>query len=604
MGTAAARLARAVTEIAGRSVLLVVLAGSAFPPGLAEASPRAPSAPPDSTLHALFRDAWEWELREDPLLATSVGRHEHDARLPEVTAADRRRRAAHRRELLARLHAVDRGRLDVEDRISYDMFERRLEDQIAAFELREHLLPFTSETGFHTGVARLPAQMPFRTVGDYESYLARLRALPRYFGQQIDVLRRALQVGMTQPRVVLEGFEVTIETHVVEDPTASVFWAPFEDFPAAIPGGERQRLRAAGRSAIREGVVPAYRAFLDFFLDEYRPEAREAIAASALPDGRAYYRQQIRHYTTLDRSPEEIHELGMAEVRRIRASMDSLIAAVEFEGSFADFLEFLRTDPRFYADTPDELLKEAAWIAKRIDGKLPSLFGRIPRLPYGIEPVPDHLAPKYTGGRYVSPALGSDEPGYYWVNTYDLDSRPFYTLTSLTLHEAVPGHHLQHAAQIELEGLPAFRRHTYLSAFGEGWGLYAERLGVEAGLYDTPYEHFGRLTYEMWRACRLVVDTGIHAMGWSRRRAMEFLASNTALSLHEVETETDRYISWPGQALAYKLGELEIRRLRQQAEEALGPDFDLRAFHDAILWHGTVPLTVLRDQIRRFIESS
>ncbi|NIP61005.1 MAG: DUF885 family protein, partial [Gemmatimonadetes bacterium] len=493
MGTAAERLDRAARAITARAALLFVLAGPALSPGLAEPSPRAPSAPSDSTLHALFRDAWEWELREDPLLATSVGRHEHDDRLPEVTVADQRRRAAHRGELLARLHAIDRGRLVDEDRISYDMFERRLEDQVAAFELGEYLLAFTSETGFHTGVARLPARMPFRTVRDYENYLARLRALPRYFGQQIEVLRRALQVGMTQPRVVLEGFEVTIETHVVDDPTTGVFWAPFEEIPAAIPGGERERLRAAGRSAIREGVAPAYRAFLDFFLDEYRPGARETIAAWALPDGRAYYRQQIRHYTTLDRSPEEIHELGMAEVRRIRASMDSIIAAVEFEGSFADFLEFLRTDPRFYAETPEELLKEAAWIAKRMDGKLPSLFGKIPRLPYGIEPVPDHLAPKYTGGRYVSPALGSDEPGYYWVNTYDLDSRPLYTLTSLTLHEAVPGHHLQHAAQIELEGLPAFRRHTYLSAFGEGWGLYAELLGVEAGLYDTPYDHFGRL---------------------------------------------------------------------------------------------------------------
>jgi uncharacterized protein (DUF885 family) len=557
---------------------------------------------PDSTLHALFRDDWEWELRESPLFATSVGRHEYDDRLSSVTLDDQRRRAERRRAFLDRLHAIDRSRLDDEDRISYDMFARRLEDAIASFELRQYLLPFTSESGFHTGLARLPNQMPFRTVEDYENYLTRLRAFPRYFDQHIDLLRQALEAGMTQPRAVLEGFEVTIETHVVDDPTASVFWAPFDAFPDAIPKEARARLRDAGRSAIRDSVVPAYRSFLDFFLNEYRPNARETIGASALPDGAAYYRQQIRHYTTLDMSPAEIHELGLREVKRIRAEMDSIIAAVEFDGSFADFLEFLRSDPRFYAHTPEELLKEAAWIAKRIDGKLPSLFGKIPRLPYGIEPVPDHLAPKYTGGRYVSPALGSDEPGYYWVNTYDLPSRPLYTLTSLTLHEAVPGHHLQHAAQIELEGLPEFRRHTYLSAFGEGWGLYSEWLGIEAGLYDTPYEHFGRLSYEMWRACRLVVDTGIHAMGWSRQRAMDFLASNTALSLHEVETETDRYISWPGQALAYKIGELEIRRLRREAEEALGPQFDLRAFHDAILWHGTVPLTVLRDEIRQFID--
>ena len=573
--------------------------------GQAGAREEVPSARrdllPDSALHVLFRDAWEWELREDPLLATNVGRHEYDDRLPSVTHEDFRRRAEEHRAFLRRLQEIPRRELSVADRISYDMFQRRHGDAARSIELRDQLLAFTSETGFHTDFARLPSRMPFRTVEGYENYIARLRAFPDYVNQHIALLRRGMELGMTQPRVVLDGFEVTMRTHLVDDARASVFWAPFETFPPAVPLAERERLREEGEEAILQAVVPAYRDLMEFFVGEYRPNARETIAANALPDGPQYYRHQVRHYTTLDMPPEEIHELGMREVERIRAEMDSTMREAGFEGSFEEFLEFLRTDPRFYAETPEELLREAAWIAKRMDGKLPAYFGRLPRLPYGVAPVPEHLAPKYTAGRYVGPALGSDEPGWYWVNTHDLPSRPLYALTSLTLHEAVPGHHLQNALRLELEDLPAFRRFSGISAFGEGWGLYSEWLGVEAGMYDTPYEHFGRLTYEMWRACRLVVDTGMHWMGWSRQRAMEFLAANTALSLHEVRTETDRYISWPGQALAYKLGELEIRRLRRQAEQELGPDFDLRAFHDAVLANGEVPLPVLRDQVERFI---
>lgn len=568
----------------------------------ADAAPTAGSPPADSALHALFEETWEWELREDPLMATSVGRHEYGDRLPSVAEEDLRRRAGRRRDFLRRLRRIDRSELGTEDRISYDMFERRLELAIRSFELNEHLLPFTSESGFHTAFARLPADAPFRSVEDYEDYLARLRAWPEYLDQQLEHLRRGLEIGMTQPRAVLEGLEGTIEAHVVEAPEESVFWEPFTSFPPAVPEAERERLREEGRAAVTEAVVPGYRRFLAFFRETYLPGARETVGASELPDGEAYYRHQIRRYTTLDRSPEEIHRLGLQEVERIRSEMDAVIEETGFEGSYEEFLQFLRTDERFYVDEPEQLLKEAAWIAKRTDGELPSLFGKLPRLPYGIEPVPEHLAPNYTSGRYVSPALGSGDPGIYWVNTHDLESRPLYTLTALTLHEAVPGHHLQHAAQREIEDLPAFRRHTYISAFGEGWALYAERLGVEAGLYDTPYEDFGRLTYEMWRACRLVVDTGLHAMGWSRERAMDFLADRTALSLHEVRTETDRYISWPGQALSYKMGEIEIRRLRSRAEETLGPDFDLRAFHDAILWHGTVPLPTLRQQVEAWID--
>jgi uncharacterized protein (DUF885 family) len=401
---------------------------------------------------------------------------------------------------------------------------------------------------------------------------------------------------------VLDGYESTISAHIVDDPQKSVFDPPFQKFPSTIPAAEQERLRKEGRAAILEGAVPGYRAFLDFYRKEYLPAARKTIAAADLPDGKAYYAEQVRHFTTLDVTPEEVHRIGLAEVERIQKEMNEVIRQVGFKGDFAAFLQHLRTDPRFYAKTPQELLDRAAFIAKKADGVLPSLFGRLPRLPYTVEPVPDSIAPKYTSGRYVDPPEGGTQPGIYWVNTYNLQSRPLYNLEALTLHEAVPGHHLQISLSRELTGLPDFRRFSYLSAFGEGWGLYSERLGLEAGFYTDPYSNFGRLTYEMWRACRLVVDTGIHSMGWTRQQALDYMASHTALPLHEVETETDRYISWPGQALAYKMGELKIRELRARAEKALGDRFDLRAFHDVVLGSGSIPLGVLEENVDRFIK--
>jgi uncharacterized protein (DUF885 family) len=371
-----------------------------------------------------------------------------------------------------------------------------------------------------------------------------------------------------------------------------------------VPEGDRGRLRDGGRAAIGEAVVPAYRSLLDFFTREYIPGARTTIGASALPDGVRYYAWLVRYYTTLDTTSDDVHAIGRREVARIRDEMQAVVRGLDFDGDLDAFIEHLRTDPRFYAKTPDELLKRAAWIAKRMDGKLPSLFGRLPRQPYGVEPVPDDLAPKYTGGRYVGAPLDSTRGGTYWVNTYALETRPLYTQEALTLHEAVPGHHLQIALAKELEGLPAFRRYGYVNAFGEGWGLYAERLGLEAGFYADPYGNFGRLTYEMWRACRLVVDTGLHAKGWTRAQAIEFMATNTALSRHEITTEVDRYISWPGQALAYKMGELKLRELRARAEKALGERFDVRAFHDAVLANGAVPLDVLEEQVEELIASA
>jgi uncharacterized protein (DUF885 family) len=561
----------------------------------------ATAADEAARLHDLFAREWEVRLKENPFLATSVGRREYDALLPSVRPEDLERRVASDRKFLAELDAIDAGRLSGEDRVSAAMLRRELEQRITEFELGEDQMPFNADSGFHMGFARLPEEMSPATVQDYENYISRLRAWPRYMGEMIALMRTGLERGMTVPKATLTGYETTISAHVVDDPEKSVFWAPFAQFPPTVPEKERERLRQEGRKAVVEGAVAGYRAFLDFYRKEYYPKARTTLGASELPNGRAYYANEVRSFTTLDLKPEEIHKIGLAEVARIRKEMDEVIRQVGFQGDFAAFLKFLRTDPRFYPKTPEQLLERAAWIAKTIDGKLPSLFGRLPRLPYTVQPVPEHIAPKYTAGRYVEPSVGSTQPGIYWVNTYKLETRPLYNLEALTLHEAVPGHHFQNSVARELEDLPPFRRYAYLSAFGEGWGLYSEWLGLEAGFYQDPYSNFGRLTYEMWRACRLVVDTGVHAMGWTRQQALDYLGSNTALSLHEVETEVDRYISWPAQALSYKMGEIKIRELRRRAEQALGERFDVRAFHDVVLGSGSIPLSVLEENVDRWI---
>ncbi len=552
-------------------------------------------------LHAIFDKNWETRLRESPLFATSVGRHEYDDRLPSVTPADLARRQAQRKATLAELEHIHRSELPVDEQVNYDIFKQQIDQGIESFEFGDYEMPINADSGFHSGFSRLPKEMPLATVKDYENYISRLNAWPRYVREQIALMRLGLKRGMTVPRATLEGYDTTISAHVVDDPTKSVFWFPFEKFPSSIPASEQERLRNSGRTAIMNGAVVGYRQFLDFFHNEYLPGARTTLGASALPNGAAYYRFKIREFTTLDLTPEEIHNIGLSEVNRISGEMNAVMKQVGFNGDFAAFLQFLRTDPRFYAKTPQELLEHASWIAKQIDGKLPSEFKTLPRLPYTVEPVPADIAPKYTSGRYVGAPQGSTQPGIYWVNTYKLESRPLYNLESLTLHEAVPGHHLQIARSRELGDLPNFRRFSYISAFGEGWGLYSEWLGLEMGIYTDPYSNFGRLGYEMWRACRLVVDTGIHSMGWTRQQAIDYMASRTALPLHEVETEVDRYISWPGQALAYKLGELKIKELRHRAEEALGTRFGVREFHDVVLGSGAVPLNVLESNIDRWI---
>jgi uncharacterized protein (DUF885 family) len=552
-------------------------------------------------LHDLFAREWETRLREDPLFATSVGRHEYDDRLPSLALADLQRQTAEAKGTLAELAAIDRSKLPPAEAVNYDIFRRQLENGIASFELGDYQMPFNADSGFHTGFSRLPEDVPLATVKDYENYISRLKAWPRYVREELELMRLGIKRGMTVPRATLNGYEGSITAHVLDEAEKSVFWAPFEKLPVTIPETQRERLRREGRTAVTAGAIAGYREFLDFFRKEYLPNARKTLGASELPNGRAFYAQQIRQYTTLDMTPEEIHKLGLGEVERISREMNAVMKQVGFQGDFAAFLKFLRTDPRFYVKTPQELLERASWIAKQIDGKLPSLFKTLPRLPYTVLPVPPDIAPKYTSGRYVEAPQGSLQPGIYWVNTYQLESRPLYNLEALTLHEAVPGHHLQVARSRELEDLPNFRRFSYISAFGEGWGLYSEWLGVEAGIYTDPYSNFGRLTYEMWRACRLVVDTGVHATGWTRQQAIDYLSTRTALPLHEVETEVDRYISWPGQALSYKLGELKIKELRKRAEQALGGRFDVREFHDVVLGSGSVPLNVLESNVDRWI---
>ncbi len=575
-------------------VLTVFLIALAVAPSLHAQGPSAP-------LLALFDEEWQFRLKENPLFATYAGDHRYDALLPSMTPEDLARRAAHDRDTLAKLKAIDRGPLSASERVSADMLARELSDSISDYEFGAYRTPITSEGGFHTDFADLPDRMPFQTPKDYENYVARLNAFPRYVAEEIALMRAGRDAGFSVPQVVFDGYEVTVATHVVSDPGKSIFFEPFRHFPPGVPEADRARLTAAGRKAVLDGAAAGYKALFEFLRRDYIPHARSTIGASALPKGRPYYAYLVRRYTTLDVTPEQVNEIGRQEVLRIRAEMEAVVAKTGFQGNFVAFLNALRTDPRFYPKSPDELLKSAAYIAKRMDGKLPSLFGKLPRLPYGVEPVPDHLAPRYTGGRYIPAPVGSTQAGEYWVNTFFLDKRPLYNLEALTLHEAVPGHHLQIALQQEMTGLPEFRRFSEVGAFVEGWALYAERLGLEAGFYTDPYSDFGRLSYEMWRACRLVVDTGIHAMGWTRDEAIDYLENHTALSTHEIHTEVDRYISWPGQALCYKMGELKIRALRREAEEALGPRFDIRSFHDAVLANGAVPLPVLEQQVRAWV---
>ncbi len=580
----------------------IVVAAAALAVSMSFA-PAAFAQSASQTLSQLFDDERAFTWREDPLSATSDGVHDYDNRLPSVTAADYTRRNAQDQTFLTRLHAVDRTQLSHQEQVSYDLFDFMVGQRAQLARYDEWRLPMNSDSGFYSDILLLNEANAPRTVRDYENYIARLNDVPRYFREQTENMREGVRTGFTLPSEIIGGVSEMISGWHFDRVEDTDWWRPFAEFPETVPATERQRLAAAGRAAITNSVIPAYRDFQTFFTTEYAPHARRTLGARDLPNGRAYYADLVRYFTTLpDATPQQIHRVGLSEVRRIRSEMEAIVREVGFQGSFSEFLTFLRTDPQFYARTPEELLWHAAWITREIDGHLPEYFGHLPRTPYTVEPVPAAFAPNYTGGRYNPGPLGA--AGTYWVNTYALNTRSLYNLPALTAHEAAPGHHIQGAIARELTDLPRFRLNFYPHAFGEGWGLYSERLAGEMGIYHTPYERFGQLTYEMWRACRLVVDTGMHSMGWSRQRALDYLASNTALSTHEIRTEVDRYIGWPGQALAYKIGELKIIELRQRAQTALGDRFDVRAYHDAVLANGGVTLPVLEQEIDAYIAAA
>tara|TARA_B100000683_G_scaffold86132_1_gene85029 strand:+ start:537 stop:2225 length:1689 start_codon:yes stop_codon:yes gene_type:complete len=506
--------------------------------------------------------------------------------------------------LLQKLSNIDVDKLDENDNISYELLSFVLQDKVAYYDFERFLNPLLSDSGFHSSLVY--NVRPMYSYNQVKNYLNKLNAIPQYVDQYLPLLRKGLEKGVSQPLIIFEGYESTYNDHITKDFESNYFYSPFKQLPNDITDTQRDSILFAAKNAIEKSVVPQFIRIKNFFENEYYKKTRTSIGVSETPNGSEFYQNRINYYTTSELyTADEIHQIGLKEVARIKKEMIKIIDELNFSGSFEEFFEFLRNDQQFYAKTPAELLMYARDISKRADEQLPRFFKTLPRKPYGVAPVPDAIAPKYTGGRYVGTSKNSTDPGYYWVNTYDLNSRTLYTIPALTVHEAVPGHHLQSALNNELgDSIPRFRRNLYLSAYGEGWGLYTEFLADEMGIYTTPYEQFGKFTYEMWRACRLVIDTGIHSKGWSRDQAVEYMSNNTALSLHEVNTEIDRYISWPGQALSYKIGELKIRELRNKAKLELKEKFDIREFHERILEYGTVTLSTLERRINKYIEET
>jgi uncharacterized protein (DUF885 family) len=540
----------------------------------------------DARLRALYTAEWTWRQNE---LAQGSGGESFLGHFPRVDAASQQARLAYWTRVLAALDSIPLAQLSPEERINAHVFRTSVQALANEVRFKTYEAPFNSDTFFWT---EFTPRQGFGSLDAYRNYLSRLRDIPRYFNEQITNMRAGLARGFTVPRVSVVGRDRTIEPYTRADSTNPIY-TPFLQLPGAIPAAEQAALRAQAVTLIRDVVVPAYTQLLNMMRTEYLPRTRTTLAATTMPDGQAFYKAMIEKFTTLDLTPQQIHDIGLGEVARISAEMEATKQRAGFTGSLAEFMTFLRTDPQFYAKTPRELLSYSAYVSKKADWKLRETIGFLPRFRHGIRPVPEALAPIYTGGR------GGLESCL--MNTYNLPARPLYTLAALTLHECTPGHSFQAALALEYPERPAFRRATSFSGFNEGWGLYTEWLGTIMDIYETPYEDFGRLTYEMWRAVRLVIDTGIHQFGWSRERAMDYLRQHAALSEHEITTEVERYIAWPGQALAYKLGELQIRRHRKEAETRLGAAFDQRKFHDAILALGSVPLTVLEERMAKFI---
>jgi len=552
-------------------------------------------------LGELFRVNWEYLMTEYPEFATYVGYPGQNARWTDNSLEAIERRKRELQEPLSVVKAMRRDRLSPADRLNYDLFRRGLDEQIQGTRFKDEYFAITQLGGVQQDVGRLLAQMPTTSVQDYENMLARLNGVPALVEQTVTLLGKGLETGITPPRVTLRDVPDQIRGITPDDPLASPLLRQFADFPASVPATERDRLTRAARDAYSQRIAPAYRKLYDYFVGTYVPKTRESIGMRALPDGAAWYAYRVRQFTTTSLSPDQIHALGLREVKRIRTLMDSVIASTGFKGSFADFAKFLRTDPQFFYGDSASLVRAYRDIAKRADPGLIKLFGRLPRLPYGVTTIPSFMAKSQTTAYYEGGSLEAGRPGYFFVNTYDLKSRPKWEMEALSLHEAVPGHHLQIALAQELEGLPEFRRYGGYTAFVEGWGLYSEGLGPELGMYQDPYSKFGQFTYEMWRAVRLVLDTGIHAMGWTREQALQFFKDNAPKAEQDITVEVDRYIAWPGQALAYKIGQLEFRELRDSAAAALGPRFDIRAFHDAVLANGALPLDLLEARMREWV---
>jgi uncharacterized protein (DUF885 family) len=560
----------------------------------------APGLTDSARLHRLFALDWEYTNHAYPENATYVGYPGQNARWTDLSVAAINRRRSDFRSELQVVRAINRARLSPPDQLSYDIFRRSLEEWIEGTRFPGDLLQINQMGGPQTS-ASIIGIMPAASVKDYTDIIARLRALPAVIDQTIALLDSGVKVGVMPPRITLRNLPAQVANAIPADPLKSALLAPFTSFPVGIAEGDRARLRADAVRAYNEQARPAFQRLQTYLTNYYIPRARETIAMSALPDGAAWYAYNVKVQTTTTRTPREIHDLGLSEVKRIRAQMDSVIRSTGFKGDFAAFIHMLRTDPKFYYTDSASLVQGYRDIAKRIDPELPKLFGRLPRLPYGVTTIPSYSAPSQTTAYYQSGSPESHRAGNFFVNTYKLDTRPKYEMEALSVHEAVPGHHLQIALAQELEGIPEFRRYGGYTAFIEGWALYSESLGPELGLYKDPYSKFGQLTYEIWRAIRLVVDTGIHAFGWSRQQAIDYFKSNSAKTENDITVEVDRYIVWPGQALAYKSGELEIKALRKFAEQELGSRFDVRAFHDQILGQGGLPLDVLNTQVRTWV---
>ena len=579
-----------------RPLLLAALLLACAAPSLAQTSTRNP------TLHKLFASEWERGLRESPEGASYNGDARYNDRWSDFSLAAIAARDAADRAALEALRAIGREALSAADQLDYDTFEWSLQRNIERQKFREYLQPVSHQGGPQTidGIAEV---LPFATTRDYRDWLKRLQAIPTVIQQVTVLMQEGVKAGNLPPRVLMQRVPAQIAGQVVDDPAKSAFYKPFLKFPDDIAAADREELQAEAKRIITTDVVPAYRTFQVYFNEQYLPKTRESIAATDLPDGKAYYDFLARYYTTTDLSADQIHAIGLKEVARIRAEMEKIKAQTGFKGTLPDFFAYLRTDPKFFHKTPDELLNAYRALSKRIDPELVKVFKTIPRLPYGVRPIPDNIAPDTTTAYYQPGASDGTRPGYYYVNLYKPEVRPTWEMMPLSLHEAVPGHHFQFARGLELPDAPMFRRTAYFVAYGEGWGLYAEQLGFEMGLYDDPYDHFGQLVYEMWRAVRLVVDTGMHAKGWSRDRAISYFKDNAAKTDQDIVNEVDRYIGTPGQALAYKIGQMKISELRARAKRELGPKFDLREYNDAVLETGSVPLEALERHIDAWIEA-